>query len=90
MENVKSRSESPKGTGHSLSPHPRPNWDPTPSRASSLTCPVSNWMQFVNCTLQPSGEAAVVGYGLGRSLVSIPQNRPLDKAYKDRRGDLGG
>ena len=47
-------------------------------------------MQFDNRTLRPSGEASEAGSGLGRSLGSIPLNRPLEKADKDGMGDLGG
>ena len=90
MENVKAISERPEGTGCSLSPPHRPNWDPTPSGDYSLTFPISNWTQFGNCTLQPSGNSAVEGSGLGRPLVSIPRNRLIEKAEEDGRGDLGG
>ena len=48
-------------------------------------------MQFGNCTLWPSGETAVAGSGCGRSVVSITQNRTLEKADKDGRvGGVGG
>ena len=90
VENVKSGSERPEGAGHSLLPPPGPNRDPTPSMASSLARPISNCTQFMNCTLRPLGEAEVAWYELGRSLESIPWNRPLEKAYEDGRGDLGG
>ena len=45
---------------------------PTTSRDSSTTLPVSNWAWFDNCTLYTLGEAAVAGYGLGRSFGFIP------------------
>ena len=90
MENVKYRSECPKGAGSSLSLTPRLNQDLTPSGVYSTKRPVYDWMQFRNHTIQPSGEAAVAGYGLGRSFISRPWNRLLEKADEDRRGDLGG
>ena len=90
MENFKAGSERPEGVGRIFSPPSRPNRGPTPSGASSPMRPVSDRMQFGNRTLWPSGEAAVVGSGLGRSLVSSPRNRPLEKADEDGRGDLGG
>ena len=90
MKNIKSRSERPRGARRSFSPPPGQNWDPTPSEAYSLTCPVSNRMQFGNRTLRPSGEAALAGSGLVMSLVSSPRNRPLEKLDEDVRGYLGG
>ena len=90
MENLKPGSERPKVAGRGLSPPSGPNQDTTPSRSSSPMRPISNEMQFGNCTLWPSGEAEVVGSGLGHSLVSIPHNRPLEKTEEDGRVDLGG
>ena len=90
VENVKSESERPEGAGRGFSSPPRPNQDLTPYGASSPTRPVSNQIQFGNLTLQTSGEAAVAGYGLGRSLGSGPWNRPLEKAGEDVRGDWCG
>ena len=58
-------------TGCILSLPPGMNWNPTPSRASSPTRPISNWMRFKDRTLWPSGETAVTGYGSGQSLGSI-------------------
>ena len=90
MENVKARSELPKCAGRSFSPTSGPDRYPTPSRDSFPMRPLSYWMQFDNRTLRPSGEASEAGSGLGRSLGSIPLNRPLEKADKDGMGDLGG
>ena len=90
MENVKSGSESTKGSGRSLSTTSGSNWDTTPSGDSYIMHTVSDRMKFGNCTIRPSGEAAVAGYGSGRSLESSPWNRPLEKADKEGRGDLGG
>ena len=47
-------------------------------------------MQLGNCTIRPSRESAVAGYGLGRSLGLIPRNRALDNSYEDGGRDLGG
>ena len=88
MENVKAGSERPKGAGRRFSLSPEPNGDPTPPGASSQTRSVSDRIQLRNITIRPSGEAAVVGPGLRRSLVLSPSNRPLEKAEKDGRGDL--
>ena len=63
--------ERPKGARNSLSPPPRPNQYLTTSGDSSLTRPVSDWMRFKDHTLRPLGDAAVTGYGSGRSLGSI-------------------
>ena len=52
--------------------------------------PESNRIKFDNRTIRLSGEAAVVGSGLGWSLVVIPRNRPPEKADEDGRVDLGG
>ena len=90
MENFKAKSERPKGSGRSLSPPPGTNRYPTPSGASSTTRPVYDHMQFSNCTIRTSGEAAVAGYRPGKSLVSIPRNMPFEKADEDGREDLGG
>ena len=65
MENVKAGSERLKGAGNSLSLPLGPNRDPTPSGASSPTLTVSDRIQFVNLTLQNSGEEAVPGLGWG-------------------------
>ena len=89
MKNVKARSERPKGAVRSFSPPSGQNRYPTPSGASFPMRPVSYWMQFDNSTLRPSGEAAVAGSGLGRSLGSRPRNRPLETADEDGWGDLG-
>ena len=61
MENFKSGSERLKGAGISLSLPPGPNRDTTPSGDSSPARPVYDRMQFVNRTLQPSGEAVKAG-----------------------------
>ena len=90
VENVKYESERPEGSGCSLSPQPGPNRYPTPSGDSSPMRPISNLIKFGNHTLWPSGEAAVAGSGLGRSLGLSPWNRTLDKEDKDGREDLGG
>ena len=58
-------SECNKGAGHILSPPPGPNWDLTPSGDYFLT-------QYGYRTLRPSGEAAVLEYGLGSSFELIP------------------
>ena len=76
--------------GRSLSPPPRPNSDQNLSGASYPTRTISDWINFGNHTLWPSGEAVVIGYGLGRSLVLILRKRLLEKADEDGRGDLGG
>ena len=89
MENVKSRPEHPKGAERGLSPPPGTNQYPTPPGVSYPMRPVSDHMQFGNHTLWPSGEAAVTGSGLGRSLGLIPRNSPLEKVDEDGRGDLG-
>ena len=86
MENVKAGSECPEGADRILSPPSGPNRDPTPSGASSPTRPISDWMQFGNRTIRPSGEEEVAGSGLGRSLGSIPWNRPPENADKSGRG----
>ena len=88
--NSKSGSERPKGVGRSFSTPPGKNRDPTPSGDSSLTCPVSDQIQFGDFTIWTSGEAVVAGYGLGQSLGLSPQNRPLEKADDEGRGYLGG
>ena len=90
MGNLKPGSERPKVAGRGLSPPSGPNQDTTPSRSSSPMRTISNEMQFGNCTLWPSGEAAVAGSRSDQSLGSSPWNRPLEKADKYRRGDLGG
>ena len=69
-----------KGYGHSFSPPSRKNHYPTPSGGSSPMHPASDRMQFGNRTIRYSWEAEVTGYVLGRSLGSIPHNRPLEKA----------
>ena len=89
-KNVKFGSENSKGGGRSLSLHPGPNQDTTRCGDSSPTRTVSDRMQFSNITLRPSGEAAVAGYQLGQSLVSIPLNRSLEKLDENVRGYLGG
>ena len=45
-------------------------------------------MQFGNCTIWPSKEAALEGSGPGWSLGLIPWNRLLEKAGEDGRGHL--
>ena len=54
-----------------------------------MMSPISDRMQFGNFNLLPSGEAAVEGYGLGRSLGSSSWNRTLEKSEEDIRVDLG-
>ena len=56
VENVKAGSERPKGSQRSLSPPSGPNRGPTPSGDYSPIRPVSDWMQFRNHILQPSGK----------------------------------
>ena len=73
-----------------MSPTPETNWYTIPSGVSYPTRPVSDWMQFENCTLRPSVEVAVVGSELGWSLGSSPSNRLLEKVDEDGRGDLCG
>ena len=68
VEHFKAGLELPEGAEHSFSPPPIKNCDPNPSRAFSPTRPVSDRMQFGNHTLCLSGEAAVVGSGLGHPL----------------------
>ena len=79
MENVKAGSESPKRSGRRFSMSPVPNGDPPTSGSSSPTRPVSGRIQFQNSNLRPSGEVAVAGSGLGRSLILSPRNRTLEK-----------
>ena len=67
---------------------PGPNGGPIPSGASSPTRPVSDQIQFRNSNLRPSGEVAVAGSGLGRSLALSPSNRPLEKVNEDGKGGL--
>ena len=90
MENIKYGSECPKGAGCSLSPLPGPKQDLTPSGAYYLTLPVSDRMQFRNCTIWPSGEVEVAGSGPGWSLGSSPWNRPFQKTEMYGGGYLGG
>ena len=77
-------------TGCSFSPSSGTNQYPTTSGDSYPTLTVSKWVQFGNRTLRHSGEAAVAGNGSGRSLVSRPHNRLIEKADEDGRGYLGG
>ena len=86
--NVKDGSEFTKGAGRSMLTPPGLNLDTTPSGVSSMTCPVSDKIQFVDCTLQPSRGAALPMSGSGWSLVSIPRNMLLEKVHKDVMGDL--
>ena len=57
---------------------------------SSLMHPVSDRIQFMNHTLPPSGETAVAGSGLRRSLGLIPWNTLIENLDKDGRVYLGG
>ena len=90
VENVKAGSELPEGAGRSLSPPSGLNRYPAPSGDSSPMRPVYAWMNFGNHNIRISGESEVTGSGSGRSLVSSHWNRPLEKAEKDRGGNLGG
>ena len=68
---AEARSEYPEGSGSSSSPPPGLNQYPTPSGSSSTMRTISYRTRFRDHILWPSGEAEVVGFGLGWSLGSI-------------------